>query len=135
MPSAGWSEPTSRWLLLAPAGTVPVPLTQRHETIQLLRRLPAGTQVAIAGQKGLRVIARQAEIETGLCYVALPDTFTPVAVTRSRIGLAWVANSILTVPPGGSRVHLVATLAIWLARRQPRLLRLLGGRVLMGRRR
>ncbi|HEY2041951.1 MAG TPA: hypothetical protein VGH11_04675 [Jatrophihabitans sp.] len=135
MLSTGWSDPSSRWLLLAADGTVPIEVQEPHETVQMLRRLPAGTPVAIAGRRGLHAVARQADIEAGLSYLALPATRTPVAITRSRVGLTWVARSVLTVPPGGSRVHLLATAATWLARRHPPLLRLLGGRVLMGVRR
>ena len=135
MSSAGWSDPAARWLLLAPDGAVPVQLTDRFETARLIRALPAGTPVALVGRWGLRSTARQADLDLDATYVSLPSTSTPVAVTRSNVGLAWVAQSVLTVPPGRSRGHLAATLATRIARRAPWLLRLVGGRVLMGIRR
>jgi hypothetical protein len=135
MTRAGWSNPETRWLLLAPEGAVPVELGVRDETVRTLRALPSGTPVAVAGKRGLRAVARQAEVDIDLIYLALPGTATPVAVAHSNKGLDWVAHSVLTVPPGRSRRHLAATIAMRGVRHAPWLLRAVGEHVLIGTRR
>lgn len=129
-----WREPAHRWLLLAPAGTVPVPVDQPDATVTL-RRLPAGTPVAVVGRRGVGAVARQAEVTAGRRLLALPAADNPVAVAAPGTGLRWVARAVLTVPSGRARGHLAATLAVRLARRAPWLLRWAGGQwVLLGRR-
>ncbi|MDQ1738012.1 MAG: hypothetical protein QOH56_4263 [Pseudonocardiales bacterium] len=130
-----WSDPAARWLLLAPTGTVGVRVEDRHTAIRRLRGLPAGSPVAIVGSRTIRTIARQSEVDAGQTFLVLPGLDLPVAVAAPGPGLKWVANSVLTVPSGRYRGHLVATWAVHLARRAPWLLRAVGGRVLLGSRR
>jgi len=129
-----WREPAHRWLLLAPAGTVPVAVDRPDATVTL-RRLPPGTPVAMVGRRGVGAVARQAEVAVDRRLLALPAADNPVAVAAPGAGLRWVARTMLTVPSGRSRGHLAATLAVRVARRAPVLLRWAGGQwVLLGRR-
>ncbi|HTZ44838.1 MAG TPA: hypothetical protein VMB79_13325 [Jatrophihabitans sp.] len=131
---AGWRRPDGRWLLLAPAGAVPVPVTDRWRAVQRLAGLPSGTPVALVGRRGLRGVAWQAEVVPGPGYLVLPAADRPVAVAAPGPGLAWVARTVLTVPSGRHRGQLAATLAVRAARHAPWLLRAAGQRLLLGRR-
>jgi hypothetical protein len=128
-----WCDPATRWTLLAPAGSVPIDVAVREDALQALQALPSGTEVTLAGKRGLRRIARQAGVLVSAEYVALPSTSTPVAVAGHGPGLRWVAHSVLTVPSGRSRGHLAMTVGAMVARRWPRLLGAAGHHVLVGR--
>ena len=130
-----WADPRARWLLLAPAGTRPISVTDRYAAARALRALPIGTPVAIAGRRRLRTLARQSDVVPSQSLLSLPGIELPVAVAAPGPGLAWVARSVLTVPSGRHRGHLLATCAVRLARRAPWLLRGVGERVLLGNRR
>jgi hypothetical protein len=130
-----WANPAARWLLLAPSGTTAVAAADRYRAARELRALPVGASVAIAGRRRLRMLARQGDVAPATRYLSLPGTEVPVAVSASGPGLRWVANSVLTVPPGRARGHLAATCAVRLARRMPWLLNVVGEQVLLGSRR
>ena len=133
MPRESWCDPATRWTLLAPAGSIPITVTVRDDALQTLHELPSGTEVTLAGRRGLRKVARQAGVEVAAEYVALPSTAMPVAVAEHGAGMRWVANAVLTVPSGRSRGHLAMTLAAHVARRWTRLLGLAGHHLLVGR--
>src|SRR6476660_3085613 len=111
MPRESWCDPATRWTLLAPAGSIPITVTVRDDALQTLHELPSGTEVTLAGRRGLRKVARQAGVEVAAEYIALPSTAVPIAVAEHGAGMRWVANAVLTVPSGRSRGHLAMTLA------------------------
>ena len=135
MPTQGWCDPASRWLLLAPEGAIAVDTGDQRAAILELRALKTGTPVGLCGRRGLRSIARQAEVDVERIYVTLPDARRPIAAGAHGLPLRWIARSVLTVPSGQWRAHRVATLAVRLCRVAPWLLGFTGQRVAVGRRR
>lgn len=129
-----WTPPSQRWRLLVPAGALVVD-AKAVPADRYAAELPAGADVVVVGpRRQAHARARAAGLAVDAEYLALPSLAAPVVLAPVS-SLAWVSRSVLTVPPGVTRLHLAYAFAIVVVRRFPGLLRwAVRDRVLVGRR-
>jgi hypothetical protein len=142
---ARWCEPGQRWHLLLPpdATVVELPGTpwRRRRILADVSALPAGTMVALVDDAPMsrprgRRFARAARISIDREYLALPRLASAVClVEEAPATTGWASRSVLTVPPGISRLHATVDAGVRVLRRRPALLGALApGHIVLGRR-
>jgi hypothetical protein len=115
--------PDQRWHLLLPKTAVIVDLALPTEAHDLLAGVPSGTRVAVVGGPRSRRFARRHRVIVERVYLVVPSLAEPLVVTDTTgNALSWFTGSILTVPSGRTRLHLLFWTAVRVARRWPRLL-------------
>lgn len=129
-----WTRPGQRWRLVVPAGAVVIDAGATAPR-RSAADLPPGATVVLAGaRRRVRAHARAAGLRVEAEYLALPSLAGAVVLAPAA-ALPWAARSVLTVPPGVTRLHPLWSVAVAAVRTVPGLLRLLArDRVVVGRR-
>lgn len=99
-----------RWRLLAPADAVVVDVARgprgRRRAVTVVRRLDAGSAVALRGTRGaLARVARDAGVDVRRELIPLPSLAHPLYLVEDDAASAHhLISQLLAVPPGISRL-------------------------------
>jgi hypothetical protein len=113
-----------RWRLLLPPGTIVVAAqrSRHHAAGEALDALAPGVRVAVVGDRRCLRLARRHGVKAEKSYVVLPSLARPVAVALvAKEPLRWFTRSVLTLPPGTTRLHGLKWAAVKLLRSRPKL--------------